>query len=130
VTLPLSFFLTGLVALAVGVVWLVADPDILAAYHYNQNVIAATHLFVLETSPAGGPRSKWRAFALVVVQALIARVYRVGVVFEIIVIRHFLFTFCGERFHLPFTAPAVRGLKVVVVYEQAHVAARVEVRDV
>ena len=38
---------TGLVALLVGVIWLVARPDLLATYHYNQYVIAATHLFVL-----------------------------------------------------------------------------------
>jgi len=31
----------------VGVAWLVARPDLLATYHYNQYVIAATHLFVL-----------------------------------------------------------------------------------
>ena len=47
VALPLSFILTGLTVLSVGIVWLVANPDILATYHYNQNVIAATHLFVL-----------------------------------------------------------------------------------
>src|SRR5581483_688685 len=47
VALPLTFMLTGLLALAVGAVWLVVNPDILATYHYNQNVIAATHLFVL-----------------------------------------------------------------------------------
>ncbi len=47
VALPLSFILTGLAAFSLGVVWLVANPDILATYHYNQNVIAATHLFVL-----------------------------------------------------------------------------------
>ena len=39
--------LTALLALSVGVGWLVARPDILAAYHYNQYVIAVTHLFVL-----------------------------------------------------------------------------------
>ncbi|HEV2391493.1 MAG TPA: cbb3-type cytochrome c oxidase subunit I [Verrucomicrobiae bacterium] len=47
VTLPLIFTLTGLLALCVGIVWLVIQPSILATYHYNQNVIAATHLFVL-----------------------------------------------------------------------------------
>lgn len=47
VALPLTFVLTGLLALATGVVWLVARPAILAQYHYNQFVIAATHLFVL-----------------------------------------------------------------------------------
>ena len=30
-----------------GMVWLVARPDILATYHYNQYVIAVTHLFVI-----------------------------------------------------------------------------------
>jgi hypothetical protein len=41
------FTLTGLLALCVGIAWLVMQPSILAIYHYNQNVIAATHLFVL-----------------------------------------------------------------------------------
>ena len=45
--LPLRFILTGLMALCVGLGWLVARPDILATYHYNQYVIALTHLFVL-----------------------------------------------------------------------------------
>jgi hypothetical protein len=45
--LPLMFTLAGLPALCLGVVWLVLQPDILATYHYNQYVIAATHLFVL-----------------------------------------------------------------------------------
>jgi hypothetical protein len=47
VTLPLRFILTGLVALLAGSVWLVLRPDLLATYHYNQYVIAVTHLFVL-----------------------------------------------------------------------------------
>src|ERR1039458_5491153 len=47
VTLPLIFTMTGLLALCAGIVWLVVQPSILATYHYNQNVIAATHLFVL-----------------------------------------------------------------------------------
>ena len=47
VALPLMFTLTGLLALCAGIAWLVVQPSILAAYHYNQNVIAATHLFVL-----------------------------------------------------------------------------------
>jgi hypothetical protein len=34
-------------ALFAGVAWLVARPNILASYHYNQYVIAVTHLFVL-----------------------------------------------------------------------------------
>ncbi len=41
------FIMTGLLALCAGVAWLVLQPDILATYHYNQYVIAATHLFVL-----------------------------------------------------------------------------------
>lgn len=47
VTLPLAFVLVGLAALLAGMGWLVVRPGILAAYHYNQYVIAATHLFVL-----------------------------------------------------------------------------------
>jgi hypothetical protein len=47
IKLPLAFMLTGLVALAVSVTWLVAQPSILATYHYNQYVIALTHLMVL-----------------------------------------------------------------------------------
>ncbi len=45
--LPLAFMLTGLMALEVGAGWLVARPSLLASYHYNQYVIAVTHLFVL-----------------------------------------------------------------------------------
>ena len=47
VTLPLRFMVTGLLSLVTGVLWLVLRPDILATYHYNQFVIALTHLFVL-----------------------------------------------------------------------------------
>jgi hypothetical protein len=47
IALPLTFTLTGLLALCSGMVWLVLQPSILAGYHYNQYVIAATHLFVL-----------------------------------------------------------------------------------
>jgi hypothetical protein len=39
--------LTGLVALFFAVGWIIAKPAILASYHYNQYVIAATHLVVL-----------------------------------------------------------------------------------
>jgi hypothetical protein len=46
-TIPLRFVLTGLVSLFVGVGFLVACPDLLATYHYNQYVIAVTHLCVL-----------------------------------------------------------------------------------
>jgi hypothetical protein len=44
---PMAFMLTGLVAIFAGVGWLVLRPSLLAAYHYNQYVIAVTHLFVL-----------------------------------------------------------------------------------
>src|SRR5215475_2805226 len=47
VTLPLAFILTGVLALCVGTTWLVLQPELLATYHYNQYVIAVTHLFVL-----------------------------------------------------------------------------------
>jgi hypothetical protein len=45
--LPLRFILTGIAALLTGSVWLVLRPDLLATYHYNQSVIAMTHLLVL-----------------------------------------------------------------------------------
>lgn len=47
VALPLAFMLTGLLALCFGVGWLTIRPSLLATYHYNQYVIAVTHLFVL-----------------------------------------------------------------------------------
>ncbi len=47
IALPLTFTLTGLLALCSGMVWLVVQPSILAGYHYSQYVIAVTHLFVL-----------------------------------------------------------------------------------
>lgn len=47
VTLPLRFVLTGVVSLLAGMALLVARPDLLATYHYNQYTVAATHLFVL-----------------------------------------------------------------------------------
>lgn len=47
VSLPLRFMLMGLVALFFAVGWIIAKPSILASYHYNQYVIAATHLVVL-----------------------------------------------------------------------------------
>jgi hypothetical protein len=46
-TLPLLFTITGLLALFSGATWLVAQPDILAAYHYTPGAVAVTHLFVL-----------------------------------------------------------------------------------
>ena len=45
--LPLWFMLTGLLALAGGVVALVVRPAILATYHYNHAAISVTHLVVL-----------------------------------------------------------------------------------
>jgi hypothetical protein len=39
--------LTGIIALAGSVIWFIVRPAILAGYHYNQYVIAATHLVVL-----------------------------------------------------------------------------------
>jgi hypothetical protein len=47
VTLPLRFILLGIGSLLAGVGFLVARPDLLAGYHYNQYIIAVTHLFVL-----------------------------------------------------------------------------------
>ena len=46
-TLPLRFIITGLFALLLGIAWLVAQPSVLASYHYNQYAIAITHLFAL-----------------------------------------------------------------------------------
>lgn len=45
--LPLAFVASGLLALAVAAGLLIGRPDILATYHYNQYVIAVTHLVVL-----------------------------------------------------------------------------------
>lgn len=47
ITLPLRFILTGMVSLLGGLGLLCARPDLLTGYHYNQYVIAVTHLFVL-----------------------------------------------------------------------------------
>lgn len=47
IALPLRFVVTGLLALLVGIGWLIAQPNLLTTYHYNQNIIALTHLFVL-----------------------------------------------------------------------------------
>jgi len=46
-TLPLRFVVTGLASLGVGIGVLVWRPDLLATYHYNQYILAVTHLFVL-----------------------------------------------------------------------------------
>jgi Cytochrome C and Quinol oxidase polypeptide I len=45
--LPLGFVVTGIVSLLIGTGFLVLRPDLLATYHYNQAIIAATHLFTL-----------------------------------------------------------------------------------
>ncbi|MFO1514924.1 MAG: cbb3-type cytochrome c oxidase subunit I [Verrucomicrobiota bacterium] len=47
VSLPLRFVVTGLLSLFIGASWLIARPDLLTTYHYNQFIIALTHLFVL-----------------------------------------------------------------------------------
>jgi cbb3-type cytochrome oxidase subunit 1 len=47
VSLPLRFILTALGALVLGIAALIAKPDILAMYHYNQWVLATTHIFTL-----------------------------------------------------------------------------------
>lgn len=47
IILPLQFVLTGLLALGIGLALVIMRPDILATYHYNQYVIATTHVFVL-----------------------------------------------------------------------------------
>ena len=47
ISLPLRFVLTGFMALLFGAGWLVAEPSLLTSYHYNQEIIALTHLFVL-----------------------------------------------------------------------------------
>lgn len=44
VGLPLTFVLTGFVMLLGALLWLAVRPDILATYHYNQYVLALTHL--------------------------------------------------------------------------------------
>jgi hypothetical protein len=47
VRLPLCFVLTGLLSLLVSGCVLMAQPDLLAMYHYTPHLIAITHLFVL-----------------------------------------------------------------------------------
>jgi cbb3-type cytochrome oxidase subunit 1 len=47
VTLPLRFMVTGMLALFIGVALLSLRPEMLTTYHYNQFVIATTHLLVL-----------------------------------------------------------------------------------
>ncbi len=47
ILLPLRFMLTGLLALGGVFVMLVLRPELLSTYHYNQYVVAMTHLLVL-----------------------------------------------------------------------------------
>ncbi|HNQ74916.1 MAG TPA: hypothetical protein PKN95_15115 [Verrucomicrobiota bacterium] len=47
VGLLLCFLVAGWVSLFIAVAWMVVQPSLLATYHYNQFVIAATHLVVL-----------------------------------------------------------------------------------
>lgn len=47
VSLLLRFLVAGLISLLVVIGWMMWQPSILATYHYNQFVIAATHLMVL-----------------------------------------------------------------------------------
>lgn len=47
VIVPLMFVSTGMLSLFIGAVWLVMRPDVLAQYHYNQYVVAITHVFTL-----------------------------------------------------------------------------------
>src|SRR5512144_376890 len=45
--LPLRFMLAGIIALATAGTVLITHPELLSTYHYNQHIIAVTHLFVL-----------------------------------------------------------------------------------
>lgn len=47
ISLPLRFILTGLCALAAALFLILLRPEVLSTYHYNQHVIAVTHLVVL-----------------------------------------------------------------------------------
>ena len=47
VRLPLCFVLVGVLSLLTGGGFLLAQPDLLATYHYTPHLIAVTHLFVL-----------------------------------------------------------------------------------
>lgn len=47
VRLPLCFILAGVLSLLVSAGFLLAQPDLLAMYHYTPHLIAITHLFVL-----------------------------------------------------------------------------------
>ena len=47
IRLPLRFMITGLMALLVAFAALLLRPELLATYHYNQYIIAVTHLVIL-----------------------------------------------------------------------------------
>ena len=47
VAIPLRFVVTGIASLLVAMAWIAFRPALLATYHYNQYIIAVTHLFVL-----------------------------------------------------------------------------------
>jgi hypothetical protein len=47
VRLPLCFMLAGVLSLLASAGFLLAQPDLLATYHYTPRLIAVTHLFVL-----------------------------------------------------------------------------------
>jgi hypothetical protein len=47
VSLPLRFVLLGVGSLLLGVLLLLLHPRLLVEYHYNQHIIALTHLFML-----------------------------------------------------------------------------------
>jgi hypothetical protein len=47
VDIPLAFIVTGILSLLAGSIWLIFRPELLASYHYNQYIVAVTHLFVL-----------------------------------------------------------------------------------
>ena len=46
-TLPLRFMVAGLLALVAGFLAILVRPEVLSTYHYNQHIIAVTHLFTL-----------------------------------------------------------------------------------
>ncbi len=45
--LPMHFVMAGLLALSLGLIWLIFRPEVLATYHYTQYAVAITHLFTL-----------------------------------------------------------------------------------
>lgn len=47
VLLPLRFIAAGLLALAIAVTWLVAEPSLITSYHYGPQAVAFAHLVLL-----------------------------------------------------------------------------------